>query len=378
MNSEFIAAIDMLEKERKISKDVLFEAIEAALISAFKKDFGSEGEIRVHMDRETGAVSVVASKKVVDEITNKDLELSLAQAKSINAKYKLGDVVEVEVTPKQFGRIAAQTAKQVIVQRLREAERGMIYDQILEKENEISTASVSRVEKKNVFVELENAEGYLPPSEQMPGEPYNQNDRIKVYIIEAKRTTRGPQVLVSRTHPGLVKRLFELEVPEIQTGVVQIRSIAREAGYRTKMAVYSEDESVDPLGACVGQKGIRVARVVQELRDEKIDIIKWSNDPVEYIANALSPAKVLMVRANEDERMAQVIVPDGQLSLAIGREGQNARLAAKLTGWKIDIKSQSQMTELFNQDQDDAYENDDPQIDQAELFEQDMVEEDAE
>ena len=257
----------------------------------------------------------------------------------------MGDVLEEESNPRNFGRIAAQTAKQVVVQRIREAERGVIFDEYVEKENEILTAIVQRVEKGGVYVELGKTDGLIAMNETIPGEEYNNNDRIKVYVLEVRKTSKGPQVLVSRTHPGLVKRLFELEVPEIQTGVVQVKSIAREAGFRTKVAVYSSDPQVDAVGACVGQRGTRVERIVNELHNEKIDIIEWDSDPAVYIAKALSPAKVLMVYINEAEKAAKVIVPDNQLSLAIGKEGQNARLAAKLTGWKIDIKSQTQAEE---------------------------------
>ena len=345
MNKEFIEAIELLEKERKISKLVLFEAIELALKSAFKKDFGDKAKIVVRMDQDNGDITVSIVKVVVEEVLDAECEVSLEQARQINSKYELGDTVEFEVTPKSFGRIAAQTAKQVVIQGIREAERGIIFDEFIEKENEVLTAFIQRIEKKNVFVELGQTEAILPVSEQMPGESYNVNDRIKVYLVEVRKSTKGPQVLVSRTHPGLVKRLFELEIPEVQNGIVQIKSIAREAGSRTKIAVYSEDEAIDAIGSCVGQKGIRVSRISEELKDEKIDIIKWSSDPVSYIANALSPAHAIMVRADEDTKSAQVIVPDNQLSLAIGKEGQNARLAARLTGWKIDIKSKNSLEE---------------------------------
>jgi len=254
----------------------------------------------------------------------------------------VGDVLEEEVDPRKFGRIAAQTAKQVVVQRIREAERGVIFDEFVEKENEVLTAIVQRAEKNGIFVELGKTDGFMALTETIAGETYETSDRIKVYVLEVRKTNKGPQVMVSRTHPGLVKRLFELEVPEIQTGIVQIKSIAREAGFRTKVAVYSSDPQVDAVGACVGQKGIRVERIVNELHNEKIDIIEWDSDSAVYIAKSLSPARVMMVYINEAEKAAKVIVPDNQLSLAIGKEGQNVRLAAKLTGWKIDIKSQSQ------------------------------------
>lgn len=344
MNVEFVEALNELCKTRRIKKEVLLEAIEQALMSAYKKNFDSNSNARVTLDAVTGEVAVYAQKKVVEQVENPQLEISIDNA-AVDNKYQLGDIVEVEVTPRNFGRIAAQAAKQVIVQRIREAERGVIYDEYIEKEAEILTAIVLRIEGKNVYVDLNRTEGVLEPAQQMPEEEFHVGDRIKVYVMEVNRAQKGPQVMVSRTHSGLVKRLFEMEVPEIQSGVVQIKSIAREAGYRTKMAVYSSDSAVDPVGACVGQRGTRVESIVSELRGEKVDIIKWSSDPAEYIAQALSPAKVVGVFVNEHEKAAKVVVLDNQLSLAIGKEGQNARLAAKLTGWKIDIKSQSQMEE---------------------------------
>ena len=343
---EFFSALDMMAKERRINKEVLFSAIESALISAYKKNFGKTANVRAMIDPEKGKVEVYSIKTVVEEVQDPLCEMALSEARAIRPQYELGDLVEVPVTPKNFGRIAAQTGKQVVVQHLREAERGVIYDEYSQKENEILTAIVQRVENKQVFVELGRVEGLLEPAQQMPTEELNVNDRIKVYVLEVSRLGRGPQVFVSRTHPGLVKRLFEIEVPEIVTGVVQIKSIAREAGFRTKMAVYSNDPMVDAVGSCVGTRGMRVENVVNELKTEKIDIVKWSSDPAEYIANALNPARVISVFVSETEKSARVIVPDNQLSLAIGKEGQNARLAAKLTGWKIDIKSQSQMDQI--------------------------------
>lgn len=345
MNAEFMEALNAIEKERGISKDILIDAFESALIAAYKRNYGTTGNVRAVVDRDTGEVQVFASKTVVEQVEDVHAEISLEKARTINSLYEVGDVLEEEANPRSFGRIAAQTAKQVVVQRIREAERGVIFDEYVEKENEILTAIVQRVEKGGVYVELGKTDGLIAMNETIPGEEYNNNDRIKVYVLEVRKTNKGPQVLVSRTHPGLVKRLFELEVPEIQTGVVQVKSIAREAGFRTKVAVYSSDPQVDAVGACVGQRGIRVERIVNELHNEKIDIIEWDSDPAVYIAKALSPAKVLMVYINETEKAAKVIVPDNQLSLAIGKEGQNARLAAKLTGWKIDVKSQTQMEE---------------------------------
>ncbi len=355
MKADFIEALDAIEKERGISKEVLIDAFESALVAAYKRNYNTAGNVRAVVDRDNGEVQIFASKTVVENVENEHSEISLAEARKINPLFDIGDVLEEEADPSKFGRIAAQTAKQVVVQRIREAERGVIYDEYAEKENEILTAIVQRVEKNGVYVELGKTDGLLAFNETIPGEEYNNNDRIKVYVLEVKKTSKGPQVLVSRTHPGLVKRLFELEVPEIMSGVVQIKSIAREAGFRTKVAVHSTDPQVDAVGACVGQKGIRVERMVNELHNEKIDIIEWDSDPAVYIAKALSPAKVIMVYINDAEKAAKVVVPDQQLSLAIGKEGQNARLAAKLTGWKIDIKSQSQAEEeLQSCDADDV------------------------
>lgn len=357
MNTEFISALSALEKEKGIEKSVLIDAIENALVSAYKKNYNTQQDVRVEVDGDDGSFRVFAKKEIVETVENQNEQMSLVQAQKINIAYEPGDFIEVEVTPGSFGRIAAQTAKQVVVHRLREAERGVIFDRFIEREGEIMNAVIHRVDKSGILLELENAEGIMPGSETVPGERYIINDQIKVYVMEVRKTTKGPQIVVSRTHPGLLKRLFEIEVPEIMQNIVQIKSIAREAGSRTKIAVYSEDENVDPVGACVGQKGSRIDRVVAELGNEKIDVIPWSSDPIEFIANSLRPAKVLMVQINEDEKAAKVVVPDYQLSLAIGREGQNARLAAKLTGWKIDIKSQTQIEEtLF--ESEGSYEND--------------------
>ena len=342
MNAEFIEALNALEKERGIKKNVLLNAFEFALVNAYKKNYDKSANVRAEVDGDTGEYHMFATKTVVETVENPALEISLDRAKKVNPLYELGDVLEEEVFTKDFSRIAAQTAKQVMMQRIREAERGNIYDEYVEKENEILTAIVQRVEKGNAYVELGKTDGILAEKEMIPGEEYEMNERIKVYVLEVRKENKGPQVVVSRTHPGLVKRLFELEVPEIMSGTVQIKSIAREAGFRTKVSVFSTDPQVDAVGACVGPRGARVERIVNELHNEKIDIIEYDSDSAIYIAKALSPAKVLMVYVNEDEKAARVVVPDSQLSLAIGKEGQNARLAAKLTGWKIDIKSQSQ------------------------------------
>ena len=342
---EFLMAIDDLGKEKGIAPEILFEAIEAALISAYRRNFGSEQNAHVQIDRTTGEFHVYAHKTVVREVEDPVMEMALADAQALDPDYEEGDVLEIEVTPANFGRIAAQTAKQVVVQRIREAERGNIYDEFSGRSSDIVTGLVQRVENRNVYIDLGRTEAILAPSEQIEGETYAHGDRVKAYILEVRRTSKGPQIVVSRTHPGLLKRLFEMEVPEIHDGVVEIKSVAREPGMRSKIAVFSKDADVDPVGSCVGHKGLRVQAVVTELRNEKIDIVKWNEDPAHYIANALSPAKVVSVAVNEAEKTSRVVVPDQQLSLAIGKEGQNARLAAKLTGWKIDIKSESQAAE---------------------------------
>lgn len=347
MNTEFLEALRDLEREKGISASVLLEAIEAALLSAYKRNFGSLQNAKVLLDRETGDCKVYAQRNIVEEVTDPRLEISLSEARAIDPLYNLGDVVETEVTPRNFGRIAAQTAKQVVVQRIREAERNIIYEEFANREGDIISGVIQRIEQKNAFIELGKTEAILTYAEQIPGETYAPGDRVKAYIVEVKKTTKGPQIFVSRTHPGLLKRLLELEVPELSEGIVELKSVAREAGYRSKIAVYSRDENVDPVGACVGPKGMRVQTIVNELHGEELDIIKWDPEPSKFVASSLSPAKVVAVEIWEDEKVARVIVPDYQLSLAIGKEGQNARLAAKLTGWKIDIKSESQMAELY-------------------------------
>lgn len=346
MNLELVGALNELEKERGISKEILFEAIEAAIVSAYKRNYGNTLNVRVDLNDRTGEIRVFARKDVVDEVLDEPNEISLADAKAINPNYELDDIVEIEVTPKDFGRIAAQTAKQVVIQRIREAERALIFEEFSNREGDILTGLVQRQDYRNILVDLGKIEALLPQSEQVPREHYSPGTRLKVYVTEVRQTTKGPQVVVSRTHPGLLKRLFELEVPEIHDGIVEIKSVSREAGNRSKIAVYSSDRNVDPVGACVGPRGMRVQTVVQELKGEKIDIIAWDPMPDRFIANALSPAKVVRVVVDPPEKSARAIVPDHQLSLAIGKEGQNARLAARLTGWKIDIKSESQMREL--------------------------------
>jgi len=342
MNMEFIEAIHELEKEKGVSAEILFEAIEAALISAYKKNFSSLQNVRIQIDRLTGGIKVYARKSVTGNVEDSRTQISLEDAQKIDPNYSLEDIVEFEVTPREFGRIAAQTAKQVVVQRIREAERGLIYDEYINRESDIVTGVVQRYEQRNVIVDLGKVEAVLPASEQIHGENYQPFERIKTYVVEVKKTTKGPQILLSRTHPGLIKRLFELEVPEIHDGIVEIKAVAREAGARSKIAVCSKERNVDPVGACVGPKGSRVQNIVNELKGEKMDIITWSEDPVEFVSNSLSPAKALGVYPRYEDKVTLVVVPDYQLSLAIGKEGQNARLAAKLTGWKIDIKSETQ------------------------------------
>ena len=352
---DLLDAISMLAREKDINESILVDTIEEALKVAYRRNnkLSNAGQnLTAHLTKKDGAK--LYARKVVSEIVeDPDLQILLEDALEIRADYHVGDIVEIDVTPADFGRVAAQTAKQMLVQRIREAERGKIYDEYIEKENEILTAIVQRVEPKAIYVELGRTEGIMEQSEFMPGEEYRDDDHIKVYVLKVHRSgpesNRTPQVYVSRIHPGLVKRLFEMEVPEIATGLVQIKSIAREAGSRTKIAVYSVEPMIDPVGACVGPRGSRVENVVKELKNEKIDIIKWSADPAEFVANALNPAHVVSVFISEGEKICRVVVPDMQLSLAIGKEGQNARLAAKLTGWKIDIKSETQVAELMRE-----------------------------
>ncbi|MFC4768827.1 transcription termination factor NusA [Effusibacillus consociatus] len=345
MNVDFMEALEQLEREKGVKKEVLIDAIEAALISGYKRNFNSAANVRVDIDRQTGNVKVFARKQVVEDPVDPRLEISLDAAEQINPALQIGDIVEIEVTPRDFGRIAAQTAKQVVTQRIREAERGLIYTEFIDREDDIVTGVVQRQDARNYYVDLGKIEAVLPFTEVMPGEKFKHNDRVKTYITKVEKTTKGPQVMISRTHPGLLKRLFELEVPEIYDGVVEIKSVSREAGQRSKIAVHTKNPDVDPVGACVGPRGTRVQAIVNELKGEKIDIVRWSDDLAEFVANALSPAKVVSVEVAvaEDEKVARVVVPDYQLSLAIGKEGQNARLAAKLTGCKIDIKSESQL-----------------------------------
>jgi N utilization substance protein A len=346
MNKELILALETLEKEKDISKDLLLEAIENSLLTACKSHFGKADNIKVTIDRETGDFHVIAEKTVVEEVTDPVTEITLEDAHKISKKYIVGDVVNQEIKSKEFGRIATQNAKNVILQAIREEERRMIYDSFSAQEKDIVTGIVQRINGRNISINLGKTDAVLTESEQVKGEKFVPTERVKLYIVEVKETTRGPKVIVSRSHPELVKRLFEAEVSEIKDGTVEIMGIAREAGSRTKMAVRSTNPHVDPVGACVGINGARVNAVVSELKGEKIDIISWDENPAILIENALSPAKVISVIADADAKTAQVVVPDYQLSLAIGKEGQNARLAARLTGYKIDIKSETQMEQL--------------------------------
>ncbi|RCW70677.1 transcription termination factor NusA [Saliterribacillus persicus] len=345
MNKELFEAINYLEKEKGINKEVLIDALEAALISAYKKNFKSASNVRVDLNEESGSMHVYSQKEIVEAVEDHQQQLSLEEAQEINPNYELGDVIEIEVTPRDFGRIAAQAAKQVVTQRVREAERGVIFSEYIDREDDIMTGIIQRMDPRFIYVNLGKVEAKLPESEQMAADKYQVHDRIKVYVTKVENTNKGPSIFVSRTHPGLLKRLFEMEVPEIYDGTVEVKSVAREAGDRSKISVYAKDEDIDPVGSCVGQKGQRVQTIVDELKGEKIDIVEWSEDPVVYVSNALSPSKVVEVIVNEEEKATTVIVPDYQLSLAIGKRGQNARLAAKMTGWKIDIKSESEAKE---------------------------------
>ncbi len=341
MNKEMLTALDILEKEKGISKEIVTSALEAALVSAYKRNYGQAQNVEVLFDTKTGDIHVYSVKEVVEMVFDSTLEVSLEEALAINKAYELGDKIRFEVTPKDFGRIAAQTAKQVIMQRIREAERSIIYDEFIAYENDILNGVIERQDSRYIYVNLGKIEAVLAKQEQIPGEVYEAHDRIKVYVTKVENTSKGPQVYVSRSHPDLLKRLFEQEIPEIYDGVVEIVSIAREAGDRSKVAVRSRDENIDPVGTCVGPRGQRVQAIVNELRGENMDIVEWNEDPATYIGNALNPAQVIQVDFHPENNSCTVVVPDYQLSLAIGKKGQNARLAAKLTGFKIDIKSET-------------------------------------
>lgn len=359
MNEEFILALNQLESEKGIKKDIVFEALEAALISSYKKNFGmSNQNIVVDINKENGNIKIFKEMTVVDEVEDEDTEISLEDAEEISSKYKVGSIVRIEIDPMKFGRIAAQTAKQVVIQKIKDAEKDIIYDDFIDREGELITGQVQRSSKGYVFIDLGKSEGILPPNEQIKGEDYSHGNRYKMIILEVKKTPKGPQIILSRSHPNLIKRLFELEVPEIHDGIVEVFNISREAGSRTKIAVFSKSEDVDPLGACVGFKGARVKAILDSIGEEKIDIIIWDRDIDHFIANALSPSNVEKVFIDDSNKQALVVVPDYQLSLAIGKEGQNVRLAAKLTNWKIDIKSVSQFEEYLeaeNMTEDELY-----------------------
>lgn len=384
MNKELMEALDMLEKEKEISKETLFDAIENSLLTACKNHFGKADNIKVEIDRETCDFLCYAEKEVVEEVEDDCMQISLDDAQAISSKAKLGDMLHVEIKSKEFGRIATQNAKNVILQKIREEERSVIYNQYYEKEKDVVTGIVQRYVGRNISINLGKTDAVLNESEQVRGENFKPTERIKVYILEVKNTPKGPRILVSRTHPELVKRLFETEVTEIKDGTVEIMSIAREAGSRTKIAVRSNNPNVDAVGACVGLNGARVNSIVEELCGEKIDIINWDENPGNLIQNALSPAKIVAVFADPDEKTAKVVVPDYQLSLAIGKEGQNARLAARLTGYKIDIKSETQAKDApgfryedYEYDEEDYDEEDYGEEEYDAEYEEEYVEEDA-
>ncbi len=367
MSNELIQALHEIERERGIPKEALIDAIKSALNTAYKKNFGVAQNVSVEFDERSGDVHVYSQKRVVDQVEDPRLEITLPEAQELYPECRVEDMVYVEATPTNFGRIAAQTAKQVVIQKLREAERSLIYQEFREREGEIVTGTVQRLEAKTLYISLGRTEGIMLPSDQIAQERYEVGQRIKAYIYEVKDTPKGPNIFLSRAHPSFLKRLFELEVPEIYDGIVEIRSIAREAGSRSKISVHSYDDKVDPVGACVGPRGFRVQNVVSELAGEKIDIIRYDKDPRRFIANALSPSKVINVIPSEEDKVARVIVPDYQLSLAIGKEGQNARLAAKLTGWKVDIKNESQYLAEFDDydpDQDEVPFEEDVEFDE--------------
>ena len=353
-STELITAMEDLEKENGIPKDYLLESIETALVTAYKRNFDSAENVKVTMDKETGEIHVYAEKDVVDIVENPQLQINLEDARKINKKLEVGDKAEVEIVPKNFGRIAAQTAKQVIVQKIREVSRNVLFNEFNERKGEIVSGIVQKADGGVVVLDLGKLEGIMPVKEQVPTEKYRVNDKIRAYILDVERGAKGaPQVIVSRTSADFVKKLFELEIPEIYEGVIEIKSVSRDPGSRSKIAVYSPNENIDPVGSCVGQKGIRIQNIINELHGEKIDVIEWNEDPSIFISAALLPAQVMAVDIKEDEKFAQVIVPDDQLSLAIGKSGQNARLAAKLTNWKIDIKSESQFREIMMQAQNE-------------------------
>lgn len=345
MNQELLNAMDYLEKEKSIPREILIETIEAALLTAYKKNYTQHKNVKVDLNLTNGSYRVVSRKDVVEEVEDETAEVDLETARTINPAYEIGDPYDEDVTPKDFNRVGAQAAKQAVMQRLRDAERGILYDEFVDKEDEVMTGLIDRVDHRFVYIQLGRTDAVLSESERIPNEVYRPNERLKVYVNKVEQTTKGPQIFVSRTHPNLLKRLFEKEVPEIYDGTVEVMSVAREAGERSKISVHAENTDVDAVGSCVGAKGARVEAVVNELSGEKIDIVLWDNDPKVFVRNALSPSQVVDVIVDEENQSTVVIVPDNQLSLAIGKKGQNARLAAKLTGWKIDIKSESDAAE---------------------------------
>ena len=347
-NKELIMALEDLEKEKGIKKDYVLDSIETALVTAYKRNFNSLENVKVEMDRNTGATHVYSVKEIKEKVENPETDISLSEAQKINPDLQLGNTVDVEIVPRNFGRIAAQTAKQVIIQKLREAEREIVFNEFNDRKGEIVSGIIQKVDKNIVVMDLGKLEGVMPAKEQIPTERYHVNQKIKACILEVEKGSKGaPQVIVSRSHQDFVRKLLEFEIPEIYEGVIEIKSVSRDPGYRSKVAVYSPDPNIDPVGSCVGQKGVRIQNVINELNGEKIDVIEWNEDPSIFIASSLLPAQILAVDIKEEEKFAQVIVPDDQLSLAIGKSGQNARLAAKLTGWKIDIKSEGQFRELL-------------------------------
>ena len=362
-NKELILALEELEKEKGINKQYLLESIETALVTAYKRNFDSLENVKVQMDQQTGATHVYSLKKVMKRVNDKEEQINIKEAQKINPDYKEGDIVEIEIVPRDFGRIAAQTAKQVIIQKLREAEREIIYTEFNDRKGEIVSGLVQKADRNIIVMDLGKLEGVMPAKEQIPTEHYHVNDKVKGYVVDVEKGAKGaPQVIVSRSHPDFVRKLLEFEIPEIYEGVIEIKSVSRDPGYRSKVAVYSPDPNIDPVGSCVGQKGVRIQNVINELNGEKIDVIEWNEDPSIYIASALLPAQILAVDIKEEERFAQVIVPDDQLSLAIGKSGQNARLAARLTNWKIDIKSETQFREMLRKAQNEELEEPNDQI----------------
>ncbi len=347
-NKELILALEELEKEKGIEKEYLLDSIETALVTAYKRNFDALENVKVTMDKKTGATHVYAIKEVMNKANDDALEISLTDAKKINKNLEIGDQVEIEIIPKDFGRIAAQTAKQVIIQKLREAERNILYTEFNDRKGEIVSGLVQKADSNIIIMDLGKLEGIMPSKEQIPTERYRVNDKIKGYVLDVQRGEKGtPQVIVSRSHPDFVRKLLEFEIPEIYEGVIEIKSVSRDPGHRSKVAVYSPDENIDPVGSCVGQKGVRIQNVINELSGEKIDVIEWNPDPSIFISAALLPAQIMAVDIKEEDKFAQVIVPDDQLSLAIGKSGQNVRLAARLTNWKIDIKSETQFREIL-------------------------------